>query len=177
MLTGCRGRITRRSTRGGQGKPPCPPEGAGARRGAGAARGGRKGRSGPRATQGRPHPRGRVPPQAHPTLCPGGRAYLYLGPSTAVRQGNPCNTAVARVHGERVGLLSMTTNAHAESPQEDDPGWSCIDAGNRVCGPLSDDWGHTPGCYDDGGVIVALWPCEAWKPSDGHRHADGTVTR
>lgn len=100
-----------------------------------------------------------------------------------------------------VAVLALATStlanaavAHAESPQEDDPGWSCVDAGNRVCGPLSDDWGHTPGCYDDGGVIVALWPCEAWKPSDGHRHgtsgswslqgdgyastdADGTVTR
>ena len=62
------------------------------------------------------------------------------------------------------------------SPQEDDPGWSCVDDGNRVCGPQSDDWGHTPGCYDDGGVLVALWPCEAWKLSDGYRHPDGTIT-
>lgn len=43
--------------------------------------------------------------------------------------------------------------------QEDDPGWSCADNGNRICGPLSDDWGHTPGCYDDAGALVATWPC------------------
>lgn len=68
-----------------------------------------------------------------------------------------------------IGLVSVSAAAisfapHAyASPAEDDPGWSCVDAGNHVCGPRSDDYGHIPGCYDDGGVLVALWPCEAWK--------------
>lgn len=64
--------------------------------------------------------------------------------------------------------------AHA-APQEDEPGWSCVDDGNRVCGPGNSN--HVPaGCYDDGGVRVNDWPCEAWKPSDGYRHGDGSVT-
>lgn len=49
--------------------------------------------------------------------------------------------------------------AAAQSPQEDDPGWSCVTAGNHVCGPDSDDAGHAPGCYSDTGVLVAKWPC------------------
>ena len=53
----------------------------------------------------------------------------------------------------------MTTSQAQPTLQEDDPGWSCVDSGNRVCGPLSDDWGHAPGCYDEGGVLVASWPC------------------
>lgn len=51
--------------------------------------------------------------------------------------------------------------------QEDDPGWSCIDSASRVCGPLSDDWGHTPGCYDDTRTLVASWPCSVVVNPDG----------
>ena len=78
--------------------------------------------------------------------------------------------------GAAVGAMLLADPEASGAPQEDDPGWSCVDQGNRVCGPLSDDYGHTPGCYDDGGVLVELWPCDAWKPSDGYRHGDGTVT-
>lgn len=55
-------------------------------------------------------------------------------------------------------IAGPPTSAHAQ-PTEDSPGWSCIETQTRVCGPASDDYGHTPGCYDDGGVLVALWPC------------------
>lgn len=65
--------------------------------------------------------------------------------------------------------------AHAETVYEDDPGWSCVDDGNRVCGPGNSE-GKPAGCYDNGGVQFAAWPCEAWKPSDGYRHADGSRT-
>lgn len=56
--------------------------------------------------------------------------------------------------------------AHAQ-PAEDSPGWSCVDAPRHVCGPASDDYGHTPGCYDDGGVFVAPWPCHVVVNRDG----------
>lgn len=51
--------------------------------------------------------------------------------------------------------------------QEDDPGWDCRTGGDRICGPLSDDAGHTPGCYDDIGTLVALWPCYVVTNADG----------
>jgi hypothetical protein len=47
--------------------------------------------------------------------------------------------------------------------EEDEPGWSCVDDGNRVCGPNNTE-GKPAACYADGGVIVALWPCSAWTP-------------
>lgn len=58
---------------------------------------------------------------------------------------------------------------------EDDPGWSCVDDGNRVCGPGNSE-GKPAACYDDGGVIVAMWPCKPWTPDMGHRDARGITT-
>lgn len=52
------------------------------------------------------------------------------------------------------------------SLQEDDPGWDCR-GGDRMCGPGSDDAGHTPGCYDDAARLVALWPCTIVVNADG----------
>lgn len=59
--------------------------------------------------------------------------------------------------------LATTSQAHAEPITEDSPSWSCVDDGNRVCGPGNPE-GKPAACYDDGGVIVALWPCEPWVP-------------
>ncbi|AYP70047.1 hypothetical protein I5G62_gp61 [Mycobacterium phage CRB2] len=42
--------------------------------------------------------------------------------------------------------------------EEDEPGWSCVDDGNRVCGPNNPE-GKPAGCYDLGGVLIAPWPC------------------
>ncbi|MEH3142512.1 MAG: hypothetical protein PGN37_20535 [Mycobacterium kyogaense] len=28
-----------------------------------------------------------------------------------------------------------------------------------MCGPLGDNWGHAPGCYNEAGALVAVWPC------------------
>lgn len=55
------------------------------------------------------------------------------------------------------GHISGTAYA-AVSPQEDDPQWACYRDGNRVCGPDNAN-GAVAGCYDDGGALVALWPC------------------
>lgn len=55
-------------------------------------------------------------------------------------------------------LASATgTMAHARA-EEDSPSWSCVDDGNRICGPGNAN-GAPAGCYDDGGVMVAPWPC------------------
>lgn len=56
------------------------------------------------------------------------------------------------------GGIAMASHANAEGPQEDEPGWSCVDDGNRVCGPGNSN-GVPAGCYDDGGVLEASWPC------------------
>lgn len=56
--------------------------------------------------------------------------------------------------------LFTTAPATADAPLEDETGWSCVDDGNRVCGPENDE-GKPAGCYDTAGVLVAAWPCEA----------------
>lgn len=54
-------------------------------------------------------------------------------------------------------------------------GSGCVDQGDRICSP-DNVRGVPAGCYDDGGVLWAPWPCTAWQPSDGYRHGDGTWT-
>lgn len=87
--------------------------------------------------------------------------------------GAPLNRrqAIALATAIALSPLSLAPAAWAlpakASHQEDQPGWSCVDDGNRVCGPGNDE-GKPAGCYDDGGVLFAVWPCEAWKPSDGY---------
>jgi hypothetical protein len=44
--------------------------------------------------------------------------------------------------------------------------WSCVDDGLRICLPGNPD-GKPAACYDDGGVIVALWPCHVIVNPDG----------
>lgn len=91
-----------------------------------------------------------------------------------------------------IATCYIAPNATA-APLEDEPGFSCVDDGNRVCGPGNSN-GVPAGCYDDGGVLFKAWPCEAWSPAsqskigdaqaqtfgqaprDGYRHGDGTVT-
>lgn len=50
------------------------------------------------------------------------------------------------------------------------PAWDCATDGDRVCGP-SNTSGKPAACYDEGGVIVALWPCHVVVDSNG----DGAV--
>lgn len=59
--------------------------------------------------------------------------------------------------GVPLGGPAIIAQAQA-APMEDEPGWSCVDDGNRICGPGNPE-GKPAACYDDGGVIVALWPC------------------
>lgn len=60
--------------------------------------------------------------------------------------------------------------AHADV-QEDSPEWSCVEQGNRVCGPGNSE-GQPAACYDEGGVIVALWPCTSVVNADGSQDVD-----
>lgn len=39
---------------------------------------------------------------------------------------------------------------------EDESGWSCVDMGNKVCGPGNSN-GAPAGRYDEGGVLVEPW--------------------
>lgn len=64
------------------------------------------------------------------------------------------------------GVLHTSATAYAASPLEDQPGWSCVDDGNRICGPGNSE-GKPAACYDDGGAIVALWPCHVVVNPDG----------
>jgi len=57
------------------------------------------------------------------------------------------------------GIAGLSGHAQATTgPMEDEPGWSCVDDGNRICGPGNAN-GAPVGCYDEGGVLVAPWPC------------------
>jgi hypothetical protein len=40
---------------------------------------------------------------------------------------------------------------------EDEPGWSCVDDGNKVCGS-GNEQGVPAGRYDEGGVLMDPWP-------------------
>lgn len=63
--------------------------------------------------------------------------------------------------------VTVAPAAHADQTiQEDDPGWDCR-TGDHVCGPLSDDAGHQPGCYNDTLKLVADWPCSIVVNADG----------
>lgn len=57
---------------------------------------------------------------------------------------------------------TAVSEAQADPCYEDQQCWSCVDDGNRVCGPGNTE-GKPAACYDDGGVIVAYWPCQPWK--------------
>lgn len=64
-------------------------------------------------------------------------------------------------------LFGAVAPASAVAPVlEDDPGWSCVTDGNRICGPGNTE-GKPAGCYDDGGVWVAAWPCHVVVNPDG----------
>lgn len=70
-----------------------------------------------------------------------------------------------------VGFASLATPAIASATpagqiQEDDPGWDCTTMGDHSCGPTNAQ-GVQAGCYDDGGVLVAAWPCFVVVGPDG----------
>src|ERR1700753_2274679 len=44
-------------------------------------------------------------------------------------------------------VLATTPPAHADTIQEDQPGWSCVTDGNRICGPNNPE-GKPAACYD-----------------------------
>lgn len=44
----------------------------------------------------------------------------------------------------------------APATNEDSPGFSCVDDGNKICGP-GNAQGAPAGLYDDGGVLVFTW--------------------
>lgn len=85
----------------------------------------------------------------------------------------------ALLGGALAGSLAMTPVAwaqpHAPTPltcQEDGSGppgcrpWSCVDNGNRICGPGNPE-GKLAACYDDARMVVALWPCHVVINPDG----------
>lgn len=42
---------------------------------------------------------------------------------------------------------------------EDESGFSCVDDGNKVCGP-DNPAGVPAGLYDEGGVLIDVWPID-----------------
>jgi len=49
-----------------------------------------------------------------------------------------------------------STDDHIVIVHEDDPAWSCVDDGNRICGP-GNPQGAPAGQYDEGGVLTIPW--------------------
>lgn len=69
--------------------------------------------------------------------------------------------------GAPFGAFAPRADAGHAAPLEDEPGFSCVDDGNRICGPGNSE-GKPAGCYDTGGVLVAPWPCHVVvNPSTG----------
>lgn len=68
--------------------------------------------------------------------------------------------------GTMVEGIADIADAHAAQINEDDPGWSCVDDGNRICGPGNSE-GKPAGCYDEGGVLVTAWPCHVVSIGNG----------
>lgn len=79
-------------------------------------------------------------------------AKVVLGASLALGFGS-----LPIAHADQTGVQGV---------QEGSPQWSCVDDGNRVCGPNNPE-GQPAACYDEGGVIVALWPCHVVVNPDG----------
>lgn len=84
---------------------------------------------------------------------------------------NPTRFAFAS--GVFIGLLlgagtgvAIADAAASPTVQEDDPAWDCVTMGNRICGPGNSN-GVPAACYNDGGVIVAPWPCHIVINPDG----------
>lgn len=65
----------------------------------------------------------------------------------------------------------MLDNGVWRDVTESDTEWSCVDDGNRVCGPGNAE-GKPAACYDQGGVIVAVWPCQSTVNADGSQDVD-----
>ena len=58
--------------------------------------------------------------------------------------------------------------AHADPYcMEDQPCWSCVDDGNRICGP-DNPQGVPPGLYDEGGLLAV-----PWQNLTHHKHQGG----
>lgn len=87
--------------------------------------------------------------------------------ATGIAIGIAIGVAIGVALGIPAGaIISTPPVAWAAPVQEDEAGWSCVDDGNRICGPGNPE-GKPAACYDDGGVIVALWPCHVVVNSDG----------
>lgn len=79
------------------------------------------------------------------------------------------------VPSDKLGALKPSFFVPQLTPHDVQSGPGCVDEDDRICSP--DNVRHVPaGCYDDGGVLFAPWPCTAWEPADGYQHGDGSWT-
>jgi hypothetical protein len=54
-------------------------------------------------------------------------------------------------------IAGITAPVASAAPMEDEPGFSCVDDGNKICGP-GNEQGVPAGRYDVDGVLVDPWP-------------------
>ncbi|APQ42322.1 hypothetical protein PBI_RICH_62 [Mycobacterium phage Rich] len=121
------------------------------------------------------------------------RAVMFAaGVFVGLAAGLPLGLAVAEPRDHQVTTAEASTSTaftgrsfdYAEyvemvtgiGPEEDDPAWDCRTMGNRVCGPET----ATPGCWDDHGKLVGLWPCHVVvdpNTGEGDVYAGLRVTR
>jgi hypothetical protein len=85
-------------------------------------------------------------------------AKVALGASLALASP-PCHTRWLTPTRSRATTRTprswATTTATASL--EGESGWSCVDDGNKVCGP-NNPQGVPAGRYDEGGVLIDPWP-------------------
>jgi len=74
--------------------------------------------------------------------------------TTANRVAFGAGLFLGLMSGLTVGVPAGVAIAHAAT--EDQPGWSCVDDGNQICGP-GNTQGAPAGRYDEGGVLIETW--------------------
>lgn len=92
--------------------------------------------------------------------------------------GMPLGLAIAspKDHSTAPSAMTTPTTTVQTTIAEDDPAWDCRTMGNRVCGPFT----PTPGCWDEHGKLVGLWPCHVVvdpETGEGDVYAGLAVTR
>lgn len=90
-----------------------------------------------------------------------GQADTYIGDAAvdnrvcAFEDGNP--DGLPCIWLDRDSGLWYLNDGSNYTNSEDEPGWDCVDSGNRICGP-GNPRGVPAGLYDSGGVLVDPWP-------------------
>jgi hypothetical protein len=86
--------------------------------------------------------------------------------TTTERKQSMLKYVAAAALGAGIAAAGIGIGHANATPEEDQPGWSCVHDGNRICGPGNAE-GAVAGCYQDDGTLVVPWPCWVVVNDDG----------